>query len=92
MLNSKITTEIGNVIDIVKIHTVTDCDDAINSEWGPPYFFINTSGANRPTSAVFFGFTMKYDVNSLGQVGFTSDGLWRRYRSWGTWSAWTKVG
>lgn len=94
------TTTAGKVLDArqgailsrdIAVHEVTDCNDAIEANYRP-YFFMCVTGSNRPDSNVFFGITMRYDNNNLGQIGFSSAGFYRRYRSWGTWTAWTKVG
>ena len=98
--NNLTTTTAGKVLDArqgatlsnaIAMHEVTDCNDAIEANYRP-YFFMCTTGSNRPDSGVFFGITMRYDNNNLGQIGFSSAGFYRRYRSWGTWSTWTKVG
>lgn len=65
-----------------------------NAVPGDLFRFAFYSGASWANSApdMLFAIVMKYDENNIVQIGSGPSGVFYRKRSFGTWSAWGKLG
>lgn len=84
----------GRLLGLNKIggSIVSNLNDAVKLDGSHVMIFYSYNAANKPSGiSIAMGMTIAYDTNNVTQVVFGSDGFYRRYRSWGTWSNWTKV-
>lgn len=68
---------------------VSDMNNAIPDQYYTVMWYSCTTGTNTPANdGTYWGFTLKYDENSIVQVAFGRYHSYHRYCVWGTWENW----